>query len=234
MRIACISDIHGNLYAFIKALKILEGLDIDEIVFMGDAVGYIPGPQVLRHLKELNCHCIMGNHEDMLLNGAYTDEKDKFYQMSETLKRSSQRDMDYIRSWPTQKQINDIAFFHASPNDHLYEYIYPDTDLNGYCLLLKNKRYCVVGHTHRPFIRKHNDIKFINTGSIGLPRDDGRYGAFAIIDTSSNIEKIFRFEITSETKRSIEEFGPVHSSVHNLMNRRAKEQMVGEIIHACS
>lgn len=231
MKIAFISDIHGNLYAFKKALQIIDTLGVEEIIFLGDAVGYIPGPQVLRHLKELDITCIKGNHEDMLLRGTYTNEKDRIYLLSETLKRSSQSDLDYIRSWPQQLQKDEISIYHASPTDNMYEYIYPNTDLSRFCLLLQNKRYCIIGHTHRPFIRMHEDIKFVNTGSIGLPRDDGRYGAFAIVNTIENSEKIVRFDITAETVQSIKEFGPVHGSVQNLLNRRSKAQMVGEITH---
>lgn len=231
MRIACISDIHGNIYALEKVLKILEHQNIDEIIFMGDAVGYIPGTQVIRRLKELEITCLMGNHEDMLLKGTYSPEKDKFYQHSKTSKMLLKNEIEYISSWPDQLLRDGIAFFHASPNDHLYEYIYPDTDLDIYCSMLNNVQYCVVGHTHRPFIRKHDNIMFVNTGSVGLPRDDGRYGAFAIIDTLTESAKIMRFDITAETMQSITEFGPVHNSVLNLTKRLAKNSITGEMLN---
>lgn len=228
MRVACISDVHGNLYALKKALKIIKKLKVDEIIFMGDAVGYIPGIQILRFLKESNINCILGNHEYMLLNGNYTPEKDKIYQHSETLKRSDQQDLEFIRQWPEKLFRENISFFHASPNDHLNEYIYPDTELSRYVNLLDDSRYCVIGHTHRPFIRKRNDKVFVNNGSVGLPRDDGRFGAFSIIDTAQDRAKIIRFDITVEIMRSIKEFGPVHQSIHNLTTRHAKEPIIGE------
>ncbi len=231
MRIACISDIHGNVYALEKALDYINTLHIDEIIFIGDAVGYIPGVQALERLKTLNITCLMGNHEDMLLNNTYTAVKDNVYMHNETRKRAQGFDLEYIRSWSADLYKEQIAFFHASPNDPLNGYIYPDTDLSVLHNLPDGVRYCVMGHTHRPFIRTHGDITFINTGSIGLPRDDGRYGAFAVIDTDNELAKIIRFDITTEIKRSIAEFGPVHHSVSDLVNRRAKSPIIGEILN---
>jgi len=231
MKIACISDIHGNLYALEKALDHIKTLNVDDVIFIGDAVGYIPGIQVLKRLKELKLLCMMGNHEDMLLNKSYSPQSDKVYQHSKTLQELKEYDLDYIRDWPTELYKENIAFFHASPLDHLNGYIYPDTELAFQNNLPDNIRYCVIGHTHRPFIRHHNNITFINNGSIGLPRDDGRYGSFSVIDTNNDIAEIIRFDITEETKRSIAEFGPVHASVSDLSNRRANETIVGDLLN---
>lgn len=230
MRIACISDVHGNLYALKKVFRIIEKSNIDRIIFLGDAIGYIPGVQVVKLLQELDIKCLMGNHEEMLLNGNYTKEKDKFYQHGKTLSKSIQKEIEFIKSWPDQLSLNEVSFFHASPNDHLNEYIYPDTELATFVPLLKDVRYCVIGHTHRPFIRHCNNIIFINTGSIGLPRDDGRYGSFAVIDTLTDVANIVRFDITAETAKSIAEFGPVHNSVLDLTNRHSKGPIEGEML----
>lgn len=231
MKIACISDIHGNLYALEKALKCIDTLDIDKTIFIGDAVGYIPGIQVLKRLKELGITCLRGNHENMLLNKTYTTAKDEVYLHQKTLEKLQSYNLEYIKSWPTEYYKENIAFFHASPNDHLNGYIYPDTDLSTLSSLPDDVRFCVTGHTHRPFIRTHNKTIFVNTGSIGLPRDDGRYGAFALIDTDADIAKIIRFDITTELKQSIAEFGPVHSSITDLIERRTKEKIIGDLLH---
>ena len=231
MKIACMSDVHGNLYALEKALRLIEQTGAEEIIFLGDSVGYIPGVRALRRIKELDIPCIMGNHDYMLLRKDVPPQKDVVYGLGLTLQQATQEDISFVRQWPDKLHKHGGSFFHASPENVLNGYVYPDTDLKQFQNMLPdNTRFCVMGHTHRPFIRIENRVTYINVSSVGLPRDDGRYGAFALIDTRDVVAKILRFDITDEMARSISEFGPVHESVAKLQDRRAVSSIEGEIL----
>ena len=66
MRIAVLSDIHGNLEALTKALKIISKQKVDKIICLGDIVGYgVDSKECYEILKNKNCDFIIGNHEAM-------------------------------------------------------------------------------------------------------------------------------------------------------------------------
>jgi predicted phosphodiesterase len=64
VRIAILSDIHGNLEAFKAVLSDMETSQVDEVMCLGDSIGYGPDPvEVLNLLREKNILSVMGNHE---------------------------------------------------------------------------------------------------------------------------------------------------------------------------
>src|SRR5438552_16833646 len=69
MRIALISDLHGNLVALRAALEHIARSRVDVIVCLGDVATLGPAPeQVMEQLARLGCPCILGNHDEFLLN----------------------------------------------------------------------------------------------------------------------------------------------------------------------
>ena len=223
--IGVLSDAHGNKYAFIKALKYMRFLGVRSFYFLGDAIGYVPSISVLDELMKLgqDVKCVLGNHEEMFLDGSVSDEKDSIYQLKCVKGLISSKHKNFIGSWPTciRESIanKQIMFVHGSPTNHTQGYIYPDTDLDQFKIQLD---YVFVGHTHRPFVKQSNDITFVNVGSCGLPRDDGRYGSFAIFDPCEEKVQIYRFSIEDcIEKLSKATLALVHDSVLNLTKRRS-------------
>ena len=75
MRVAIISDIHSNLEALIKAFEIIDKHSIDEIICLGDIVGYGANPNECVELVRQRCNLVIkGNHEDALLDIAVADD----------------------------------------------------------------------------------------------------------------------------------------------------------------
>ncbi|NIW96181.1 MAG: hypothetical protein GWN20_25895, partial [Phycisphaerae bacterium] len=69
MRLAIISDIHGNLIALEAVLAVLAQEEIDQMVCLGDVAATGPQPhETIARLRELNCPVVMGNTDDWLLN----------------------------------------------------------------------------------------------------------------------------------------------------------------------
>ena len=67
MRVALISDIHGNLVSFEAVLNDINQQNVNEIIFLGDIATLGPYPnECVALLKKLGCPCITGNHETYL------------------------------------------------------------------------------------------------------------------------------------------------------------------------
>jgi predicted phosphodiesterase len=77
MRVALVSDIHGNAVALRTVLKTVEQEDPDRIVCLGDVVANGPQPsESLEMITELGCPVVMGNVDEALLTPERIDNKD--------------------------------------------------------------------------------------------------------------------------------------------------------------
>jgi predicted phosphodiesterase len=135
-----------------------------------------------------------------------------------------------ISSWPTSRKEEisglNVLLVHGSPVDPTYGYVYPDTDLESFA---PDADWVFMGNTHHPFIRECAGTCYVNIGSCGLPRDDGRYGAFALFDAKARRARILRFDITAESKQILEQFPTVHPSVREVYERR-RPAVMGDIL----
>lgn len=182
MRIAVISDIHGNRVALDAVLADLELNPAEFIVCLGDAIQGGPQPaQVVSRLRELACPVVMGNADAYLLSGAETG--------NEQISPQRLKDLTAVRQWSfAQLSADDKAFiasfaptveiplnesrklicFHGSPAsfDDVILPQTPDADVRGYLgAYLPN--ILTGGHTHLQQIRRLDDSFFFNPGSVG-------------------------------------------------------------------
>lgn len=224
MRIACLSDAHGNYLALQKALSLIETDNLEKIVFLGDAIGYFPSLKVLDILNDRDdIICIRGNHDDIMLSKSLSPSLEHIYYHQVALDCATTNHERQVNKWHDYFIEKNAIFFHGGPANYQNQYIYPDTDLHDIYNSIKEMddtiNICVSGHTHRPFIRKFKDMVFVNTGSVGLPRDFGTYGSFAIIDTHNIAADIYRFNIEGCLKQMIRLYPHTHPSVIELMSR---------------
>ena len=196
--IAFISDIHGNYLALERVIGAINSLNINQIYFLGDAVGYLPYPNETIHiLKNHNIKCIKGNHELMLLGIIKANlEFKKVYKLDETRQKISQKNLSFLDSWSEKLVIkqgkNSLLGIHATTKNPFEGYLYPDTNLEEY----SNVDYDIIcmGHTHYVMKREHNKKLFINAGSVGLPRDNIKFSSFAIINIETFDSRICRIQ----------------------------------------
>ena len=208
MRIAILSDIHGNFDALNAVLEECKKYKIQQYLCLGDYVGYYYEPKkVWDRIHQLNGVKIKGNHED-LLNDSISSKairnqvKDKYgtgHQVAQN--QLSSEDIKQLFNLPVKKQIQiDKYIFdlnHGSPWDQNI-YLYPDTDPE---ILEKANNpaidFILVGHSHYPFIKKLTHSTIINPGSVGQNRQKGGVASWAFV----NLEEI-KVEIIS-TKYSV-------------------------------
>jgi predicted phosphodiesterase len=158
MKILIYSDVHGNLPAFEKMLKIAGSFD--GYICLGDLVNYGPwGNECVDLAMSLpNSKLIIGNHEEAFINGFYPGTNtlvQNFFKMTyPNFERNGQ-----IKTFLLQAKLDDFVCRHTINNS----YIYPDTQITLDC------NY-IVGHSHHQFEYKNNEYVLYNTGSVGQNR----------------------------------------------------------------
>jgi len=195
MKIAILSDIHGNAHALAEVLKEIKHLKITRLFILGDIVGYYYSPdKVLQMLASFEVTMIGGNHENMLkeIQGNVIEERkirEKYGSaLSASLETLSSNQLEFLTNLPdtiVEKIDNTrMTLCHGSPGQ-LDQYIYPKArkELFEECMLLAGTEYLLLGHTHYPFIYVSNSGTIMNPGSVGQPRDHGNMASWAVFDS---------------------------------------------------
>jgi putative phosphoesterase len=223
MKIAVLSDAHGNMVYLNECMNDIKRKQVDAIYYLGDFVGYFPdGEAVINQLRQEKAICVLGNHDAMLLGILPLDSsKDEVYQLSKNKACISDSSLDFLRSLPKTRMdiIEDkkVLFVHGKWDNPLGGYLYADKIDQ---LDEKQLNYDIIfmGHTHRSFIKNIQDKVLINVGSCGLPRDQGNRPAYVLYDFSDNSAEVVRLEIDSDL--AIAQYPFVNSKVIECLNRR--------------
>jgi putative phosphoesterase len=237
MRIAILSDIHGNIFALRNVLHFLRKEKIEDVFFLGDALGYLPwGVEVLQTLKEERIHCIQGNHEAMLLGElAIKENAEEVYKLNLVKEKLTDELKEFIQTWDESCSIhyeNEHFFLtHGSPANFLEGYVYPDSTLPNE-EVPEGINHVIIGHTHHPFIREHQGVRWINVGSVGLPRDQGNLSSFSILDLARKQSIIYRIPFNVEEVIESCKKTEIHEATVDCLRREAKKEVVGTIIIA--
>jgi len=208
MKIAIISDIHGNLEALQAVVEDLKSQDIGVVYCLGDVVGY--GPDPLKCLGIVSSLCqkmIKGNHEECVCNAVMEKELNLYAieGVRYARKNLSEEAIKAIANLPHTINIPelDMVLCHGSFSEpSLWNYIDAKHKAREE-LKITPSRICLVGHTHNPFVfgSKNGlyefltddmvldkDQKFIvNVGSVGQPRDGDCRACYGIFDFGDNV-----------------------------------------------
>jgi putative phosphoesterase len=178
MRIAFISDIHGNFTAFQAALADINSQSIDQIVCLGDAITIGPQPlEVLNALRELKCLYVKGNHDAAVLDPQNAERYEIARHLIPDLHwckdQLSPDDISFIGSFKPMHEINlpsdnRILAFHGSPISltDIIQATTPSKHLDVYFEGQKADIF-IGGHSHIQMVRRYNDKLVLNSGSIG-------------------------------------------------------------------
>ncbi len=220
MKIAVLSDIHGNISAFEQVLIKSKQEGISKFLFLGDFVGYYYWPEkVLEKLIKLDSICIQGNHE-RILNGLLNDKIKKNDILEKygsghnfAINKLSKKQIDFLTTLPESINIEidgcKLLLCHGSPNNP-YQYIYPDSSLNilNDCDFL-SANFVLIGHSHYQFIHRNLNSLLVNVGSVGQSRSTGGLAQWAIINTNNmNVQLMSTPYETSELIKNCTEIDP--------------------------
>ena len=191
MRVAVISDIHGNQLAFEAVLRDLaEQPGIDQTVIAGDLCLNGPRPrQVLEMVQELRCPVIQGNVDAAVVKGAPDKGAKKRTTVSWTREEIGQAGIDYLAQLPFSQRIagpgeGDLLIVHANPLN-LDEAIFPNAPDGDLERLLGGLEAAIgaltFGHLHIAYTRRWRHLLLADVASCGLPRDEDLRAAYGIL-----------------------------------------------------
>jgi len=208
MKIAVISDIHGNLEAFTRVLEDIRLQQVDFIISLGDNISYgADSEAVIQQVQQQDIISILGNHELAVMDAKVRNwfTKDAQQALNQVLKTLSADSIQYIHGLQINFSLADCLFVHGFPPDSARLYLFQISDAQ----MLQTFRdmeesICFVGHTHKlrlvcpdkdridsqPLQNKitqlSRDQKYIiNAGSVGQPRDGDPDAKYLIWDTSA-------------------------------------------------
>jgi predicted phosphodiesterase len=207
MRVAIVSDVHGNRHAFEAVLDAVEEAGAEELWCLGDLVGYGAEPDACVELARRHVAvCLAGNH-DLAVRGDLAF--DTFQRGAELAARWTQEiidplSVDYLAELEPQKLDEAVGLYHASPRDPIWEYVLSTLQAE-LCLDALQHRVACIGHSHvaLAFSRGEgepatgetcpdgteldvgNGEWLLNPGSVGQPRDGDPRAAWLMLDTSA-------------------------------------------------
>jgi predicted phosphodiesterase len=209
MRFAFISDIHANLEALEAVFEDIDNQNIDEVICLGDIVGYGANPNECCDLVSRRCPVtLLGNHDAAAVDQLSTQHfnihaKIAIEWTAQALKKDSK---SFLSSLPFKATKPDLTLVHATPYEpHMWYYI-TSLEEAAFNFQFFDTQVCLVGHTHIPIIIVLDENKelyvhqdstinlrdvngsrlLINVGSVGQPRDRNPMSSYSILDTETS------------------------------------------------
>jgi predicted phosphodiesterase len=215
MKVAVLSDIHGNLHALEAVLAAIDVDPPDELWCLGDLVGYGPKPNECCALIQARVsHCLAGNH-DLAVRGSidlaeFAGDAGAAAQWTRGVLSGEAR--VYLDSLEPTGTTDDVALFHGSARDPVWEYVLTDESALA-TLMLTEEPLVLVGHSHVALqVALREDLLegglapdgteldlagarwLLNPGSVGQPRDGDSRAAYLVLDLDERHARFHRVE----------------------------------------
>jgi predicted phosphodiesterase len=229
MRVAVVSDIHGNLAALEATLAAVDEHTVDELWCLGDVVGYGPRPNECCAVVESRAAVsLVGNHDELALRGAAFEHE--FNPDAAAAGRWTHSVLDsraraFLEGLAPQAELDGAQLFHGSPRDPVWDYVLSREGMVE-ALELTAAPLVLVGHSHVPFAYSSEDeLEFgpglagaeadlgdlrwvLNPGSVGQPRDGDPRSSYLVLDLAERRAYFHRVAYDVErTQREIREQG---------------------------
>jgi len=212
MRIAVISDIHGNMESY------------DELWVLGDLVNYGPDPGVVVDFVRSHATLVVrGNHdhavgfnEDPRCSPPYREMAKETMQFTRSVLSRDQ--IEYLASLPlmVERTVQGTRFVlcHAAPSDPLYKYVPANSQQWTEEMKLVSADVLLVGHTHTPFLQSVGQSQVVNPGSLGQPKTGSIRACYATweggavlqsctYDLPATLSKIDRMPVSAQVKEDL-------------------------------
>ena len=210
MRYALVSDIHANLPALDAVLRyVAVRSDVDATYHLGDLVGYAPWPnEVIANLRSAEIPGVAGNY-DTTVATAYThcgcraanqrEEELAHRSFSWTMAHVTADSARYLRSLPFRIDLRPLGGHASGPTirlvhgSNVLNTVYVDESRSDEFLTrmadgmgARAGDAICFGHTHKPWHRVVNGVQFVNTGSVGRPKDGDPRACFALLSVTES------------------------------------------------
>lgn len=231
MRVAVLSDIHGNYEALQAAVTDLDSQKPDRVICLGDMIGYGPDPgRVVQLVRQRGFECLVGNHEAGVRHEKYRSWMN--FQAVENNRETegllSAEDIHYLGTLPDNIVIDNMLFVHGFPPRSFLTYLRNCSDkVIRQLFAIQPYQFYFVGHTHTLSLVCGQDDAvdrmklecgqcqldsgkkyIVNCGSVGQPRDRDNRAKYILFDTATCILDVVALSYDYEkTIRKIEKLG---------------------------
>ena len=205
MKIALISDIHANLPALESVLADIDAQGVSATYHLGDLVGYAPWPdQTVALLRERGIPGIAGNYDSTVATGykhcgcRYEDPRQEelsHLSYGWTREHVSAGTKEYLGALPFRLDVRPLGGHAAGPTltlvhgNHTLNTVYVTADRAdeflakmGAALGARPGDVVAFGHTHIAFHRVVDGVHFVNTGSVGRPKDGDPRAGYVLLE----------------------------------------------------
>jgi predicted phosphodiesterase len=218
LRYAIFSDIHSNLEALQAVLRDASDQKCTHYVCLGDIVGYNADPhECVERVRAMDCPVVKGNHDEA---ASLAESSRDFNELAESAIRWTRdhltaEDKGWLRDLRLQRQVRDFTIVHATLDTPAqWAYVFNNLDAAA-SFTYQHTPVCFFGHTHVPmaFIRDEGVQRvkidqlhiekgkkyFINTGSVGQPRDTDWRAAYCVFDVENDVVELRRVRYPLDT-----------------------------------
>ncbi|NLE85493.1 MAG: metallophosphoesterase family protein [Myxococcales bacterium] len=187
MRVALISDLHGNDLALEAVLADVRRRGVEQIACLGDTATLGPHPrEVLARLRDLSCPCIVGNHDAFLHDPDLVRSYNEAPVITEAVlwcrDRLTAEELDFVGTFVATWELpldgaGRLVLCHGTPRSHM-EDLLSTTPPEAVDAMLAGCEATVIaaGHTHIQMLRQHRGILLVNPGSVGMPFEEYVFG----------------------------------------------------------
>ena len=228
MKYALISDIHSNLPALQAVLEDIDGRDdVDAIYHLGDLVGYAPWPnEVAALIRERGIPGIAGNYDSTVATDydhcgckADTPHQEELSHLSYdwTREHVSGETKRFLGELPFRLDLRvrgghkskpEVVLVHGTPT--LNTLYWTEDRPDSFCTKMANSAglkegdLIAFGHTHKPWTREVEGVRFVNTGSVGKPKDGDPRSCYVLVEAGEDDFSAEFVRIEYDLDRTIE------------------------------
>lgn len=220
MRLAVVSDVHGNLTALEAVIADLNEINPDLVVHGGDlAYGGFRPAEVVDRIRELGWPGVQGNTDEALWSprrlSELTTSAPKLQGLWEAISKCAAATSDligserieWLRAFPTIWRDSDsmISIIHASPED-LWRAPLADASDEELQRVYGSlgSRLVVYGHIHRPFVRALRLFTVANCGSVSLSYDGDPRASYLVFESGKVTIRRLAYDAEVEVRGLIE------------------------------
>ncbi len=225
MRVAVLSDIHSNLEALESVLEDIVGQGVDDLLCLGDLVGYGANPnECVERIRGLISHVVAGNHDHAAVgktDASYFNPHAK-RAVAWTAQNLTADHARYISTLPYVKQVEHLLLVHASPSDPAAWNYLLSPQMARAEFQAFSESICFIGHSHQPLFFSINGAPrslkgdrlscdpgeryIVNVGSVGQPRDGDPRSCYAIYDDRQRTVQLRRvaYDIRSAQRKILQ------------------------------